>query len=126
MGEIREGQLMETQTQPPKSEPRPNWSYRRRGLSNLLRMGHCAPTAMQTILDVSSTQKEWLVRLSAGMPGGIGNTGHECGAVTSPLVVLGMHDGLREVDRGPRPYRVRRRGRAVGAALRGAPAASVT
>ena len=55
---------------------------------------------MQTILDVSSTQKEWLVRLSAGMPGGIGNTGHECGAVTSPLVVLGMHHGLRGVDRG--------------------------
>lgn len=50
---------------------RPNWTYRRRGFSNLLRMGHCAPTAMQTILDVSSTDKEWLVRLSAGMPGGL-------------------------------------------------------
>ena len=55
---------------------------------------------MQTLLDVSSTEKEWLVKLSAGMPGGIGNTGHECGAVTSPLVMLGMHHGLREVDRG--------------------------
>ncbi len=55
---------------------------------------------MQTILDVSGTDKEWLVRLSAGMPGGIGNTGHECGAVTSPLVVLGTQHGLREVDRG--------------------------
>ena len=79
---------------------RPNWTYRRRGFSNLLRMGHCAPTAMQTILDVSSTDKEWLVRLSAGMPGGIGNTGHECGAVTSPLAVMGTQHGLREVDRG--------------------------
>jgi hypothetical protein len=55
---------------------------------------------MQTILDVSSTDEEWLVRLSAGMPGGIGNTGHECGAVTSPLAVLGVQQGLREVDRG--------------------------
>jgi hypothetical protein len=55
---------------------------------------------MQTILDVSSTEKEWLVRLSAGMPGGIGNTGHECGAVTSPLAVMGTPHGLREVDRG--------------------------
>jgi C_GCAxxG_C_C family probable redox protein len=63
-------------------------------------MGHCAPTVMQTLLDVSSMDKEWLVRLSAGMPGGIGNTGFECGAVTSPLVMLGMHHGLREVDRG--------------------------
>jgi hypothetical protein len=34
------------------------------------------------------------------MPGGIGNTGHECGAVTSPLVMLGIRDGLREVDDG--------------------------
>ena len=91
---------METQTQPPAPEPRPNWAHRGRGFSNLLRMGHCAPTVMQTLLDVSSTEKEWLVKLSAGMPGGIGNTGHECGAVTSPLVMLGMHHGLREVDRG--------------------------
>jgi len=73
---------MEMQTQPQKPQLGPNWSYRRRAFSNLLRMGHCAPTAMQTILDVSSTDKEWLVRLSGGMPGGIGNTGHECGAVT--------------------------------------------
>jgi hypothetical protein len=54
---------------------------------------------MQTILDVSSTEKEWLVRLSAGMPGGIGNTGFECGGVTSPLALLGIRYGLREVDR---------------------------
>ncbi len=79
---------------------RPNWTYRRRGFSNLLRMGHCAPTAMRTVLDVSSADKEWLVKLSAGMPGGIGNTGHECGAVTSPLAVMGTQHGLREVDRG--------------------------
>ena len=66
---------METQTQPQKPELGPNWAYRGRGFSNLLRMGHCAPTVMQTLLDVSSTEKEWLVKLSAGMPGGIGNTG---------------------------------------------------
>jgi C_GCAxxG_C_C family probable redox protein len=91
---------METQDQPRAPELRPNWASRGRGFSNLLKMGHCAPTVMQTLLDVSSTDKEWLVRLSAGMPGGIGNTGSECGAVTSPLVLLGLHHGLREVDRG--------------------------
>jgi C_GCAxxG_C_C family probable redox protein len=90
---------METRSQR-RPKRRPTWTYRRRGFGNLLRMGHCAPTAMQTILDVSSTDKEWLVRLSAGMPGGIGNTGHECGAVTSPLAVMGTQHGLREVDRG--------------------------
>jgi hypothetical protein len=62
-------------------------------------MGHCAPAVMQTILDVSSEEKEWLVKLSAGMPGGIGNTGFECGGVTSPLVLLGIRYGLSEVDR---------------------------
>jgi hypothetical protein len=74
--------------------------YRTRSLVNLLHMGHCAPTAMQTILDVSSIEDEWPVRLSAGMPGGIGNTGFECGAVTSPLVQLGIRYGLGEIDHG--------------------------
>jgi hypothetical protein len=63
-------------------------------------MGHCAPAAMQTILDISAADKEWLVRLSAGMPGGIGNTGFECGGVTSPLVLLGTRYGLQKDDNG--------------------------
>lgn len=77
---------------------RSKWMYWRRSLSNLLRMGHCAPTVMQTLLDVSGTQKEWPVKLSAGMPGGIGNTGFECGAVTSPLALMGLRYGLHEMD----------------------------
>jgi hypothetical protein len=83
-----------------KSGSGPDWGYRKQAFANLLRMGHCAPTVMQTILDVSSMEKEWLVRLSAGMPGGIGNTGFECGGVTSPLALLGIRYGLREVDHG--------------------------
>jgi hypothetical protein len=55
---------------------------------------------MQTLLDISAQDKEWLVRFSAGMPGGIGNTGFECGAVTSSLVVLGLHSGFTKTDRG--------------------------
>jgi len=34
------------------------------------------------------------------MPGGIGNTGFECGAITSPLVLMGLRCGLHEMDRG--------------------------
>ncbi len=79
---------------------RGKWALRRQALNNLIHMGHCAPTVMQTLLDVSGSRKEWLVKLSAGMPGGIGNTGHECGAVTSPLVLLGLCHGLRDMDRG--------------------------
>lgn len=89
---------MEYQNYSKISELAPNWSYRGRGLTNIMRMGHCAPAVMQTILEVSQTKKDWLVRLSAGMPGGIGNTGFECGGVTSPLVLLGIHHRLRQVD----------------------------
>jgi len=74
--------------------------YWKQSAANLLRMGHCAPTVMQTLLDVSGAQKEWLVKLTAGMPGGIGNTGVECGAVTSPLVLMGLRYGLREENGG--------------------------
>ncbi|RPI50417.1 MAG: C_GCAxxG_C_C family protein, partial [Acidobacteria bacterium] len=59
---------------------------------------------MQTLLDASATKAEWLVKLTAGLPGGIGNTGAECGGVTAPLVLLGlrhardpMHDGLPSI-----------------------------
>jgi putative redox-active protein with C_GCAxxG_C_C motif len=74
------------------------WLYWKQSADNLLKMGHCAPTVMQTLLDVSGTQKEWLVKLSAGMPGGIGNTGFECGAFTSPLALMGLRYGLRQGD----------------------------
>lgn len=60
-------------------------ALRRRSTGNLLRMGHCAPTVMQTLLDGSDTNAPWLVKLTAGLPGGIGNTGGECGGVTAPL-----------------------------------------
>ncbi len=74
--------------------------YYPQAFSNLLHMGHCAPTVMQSILDISSSKQQWLVRLSAGMPGGIGNTGHECGGVTSSLVQLGLRFGLRKAVGG--------------------------
>jgi hypothetical protein len=69
--------------------------YRRRGLSNLLKMGHCAPAVMQTILDLGDAEEEWLVKMTAGLPGGIGNTGYECGGITSPLTRFGLEHGLR-------------------------------
>jgi hypothetical protein len=71
---------------------------RSRSLSNLSRMGHCAPTVMQTLLDLSGTRSPWLVRLAAGLPGGIGNTGAECGGITASLAML----GLRHAQEPPR------------------------
>jgi hypothetical protein len=74
--------------------------YRRRGFFNLLRMGHCAPAVMQTIQDINHKKEEWLVRMTAGMPGGIGSTGFECGGITSPLIQLGLEHGLSAKDDG--------------------------
>jgi len=79
---------------PVDSSPATRRVYRNRSLGNLLRMGHCAPTVMQTMLDSAQTEQKWLVKLMAGMPGGIGNTGFECGGITSPLVLMGLRYGL--------------------------------
>jgi hypothetical protein len=68
--------------------------YRRRGLNNLLKMGHCAPAVMKTLLDLGNSKEEWLVRMTAGLPGGIGSTGLECGGITAPLIQLGLDHGL--------------------------------
>jgi hypothetical protein len=100
MGEFRMENPLETRNPSQKSTLAANWGYRRQGFANLLHMGHCAPTVMKTILDITATEKEWLVRLSAGMPGGIGNTGFECGGITSPLVLMGIQFGLRQDDGG--------------------------
>lgn len=91
---------MQTQQQTEKALREPPGVYRRAALFNLFRMGHCAPAVMQTIREFTAPDKEWLVKLAAAMPGGIGNTGFECGAVTSSLALLGLRYGLREIDQG--------------------------
>lgn len=74
--------------------------YRRRGFSNLLKMGHCAPAVMQTLQDLGNTREDWLVKLTAGLPGGIGNSGFECGGITAPLVQLGLYHGFKASQDG--------------------------
>jgi hypothetical protein len=91
---------MENQMINHQNQAAPGSKYYPIAFYNLIHMGHCAPTVMQSILDITSSEKEWLVRLSAGMPGGIGNTGHECGGVTSSLVQLGIRYGLRNAAGG--------------------------
>jgi hypothetical protein len=73
---------------------------RKRSVGNLLRMGHCAPSVMQTVVDTSASEAEWLVKLTAGLPGGIGNTRGECGGLTAPLVVIGLRHGRDEIADG--------------------------
>lgn len=78
----------------------PAAELRKRSVGNLLRMGHCAPTVMQTVLEAAAVDEKWLVRLAAGLPGGIGNTGGECGALTAPLVLIGLRHGRDETADG--------------------------
>ncbi len=66
----------------------------------LLMMGHCAPTIMSSLLSVCGRSTDSLVRLASALPGGIGNTGAECGGITSPLIVLGLMHGLAGSDGG--------------------------
>ena len=73
---------------------------RKRSVGNLLRMGHCAPTVMLTVLGASGGEAPWLVRLTAGLPGGIANTRGECGGLTAPLVVIGLRHGRDETVGG--------------------------
>jgi hypothetical protein len=102
-------------TSPGQAAPAPGqgtqWMYRRRGFANLLKMGHCAPAVMRTILDLEDKKEEWLVRMTAGLPGGIGSSGYECGGITSPLIQFGLehglsteHDGLPSVIRAGHDY----------------------
>jgi len=62
-------------------------------------MGHCAPAVMHAGMDPPGA-RPWLVKLAAGLPGGVGNTGFECGGLTAPLVLLGLQHGLRDVRDG--------------------------
>jgi C_GCAxxG_C_C family probable redox protein len=74
--------------------PRTKWRFRGRSLGNLFRMGHCAPTVMRTIQQIYRFDEDWPVKLAAGLPGGIGDTGFECGGITSPLILMGLRFGL--------------------------------
>ncbi len=66
----------------------------------MLRMGHCAPTVMKSMLEISGSEEEWPIEAAAGLPGGIGDTGFECGGITSPLLFFGLRHGLRDPRNG--------------------------
>lgn len=75
-------------------------AFRARALRNLLKMGHCAPSVMKTMLDICGSGEGWPVKLAGGLPGGIGNTGFECGGITSPLILFGLRHGLTDLRDG--------------------------
>ncbi len=81
---------MGTRMQATRASRRSEWWLRRRALSNLLRLGHCAPTVARTVLDAANVRSAALIRAAGGLPGGIANTGEECGGITGALMGLGL------------------------------------
>ena len=68
-----------------------------RTINNYLRMGHCAPSVMQTLIDIHHKGHEDLVLLSGAMAGGIAGPSTECGVFTAPLMFMGFMN-KQEVD----------------------------
>jgi hypothetical protein len=64
-------------------------SKKGRTLNNYYRMGHCAPTVMQTLIDIRRTDNPGLVLYAGAMSGGIAGPGMECGVLTAPLIYMG-------------------------------------
>jgi len=58
-------------------------------INNYLRIGHCAPSVMQTLIDIHHSGNEDLVLLSGAMAGGIAGPSTECGVLTAPLMFMG-------------------------------------
>jgi len=63
-----------------------------RAISNIRRMGHCAPGIMQTLLDINDIQNTNMVLYAAAMAGGIAGSDMECGALTAPLMFIGFRN----------------------------------
>ena len=72
---------------------RPMRAGHRRSLLCALRMGHCAPAVMAALIGDADPGRESAVLLASAMAGGIGNTGRECGALTSSILFLGDRYG---------------------------------
>jgi len=57
-----------------------------RALNNALRIGHCAPSVMQTLLDCNEIENHEMVVAVGALAGGIAGASTECGCLMSPLL----------------------------------------
>jgi hypothetical protein len=63
-----------------------------RAISNVRRMGHCAPGIMQTLLDTNDIKNTNMVLYAGAMAGGIAGPEMECGVLTAPLMFIGFRN----------------------------------
>jgi len=66
--------------------------YRRRGFSNLLKMGHCAHAVMKHLSDIIPVTRE-LLDGTSGFIGGTAFKGLTCSAFTAGLMAVGLKLG---------------------------------
>jgi hypothetical protein len=64
-----------------------------RSLHNALRIGHCAPSVMQTLLEIHDASHRDMVLYAGAMAGGIAGSETECGCLTAPLMFMGYQQG---------------------------------
>jgi hypothetical protein len=70
-----------------------------RTVNHMLSMGHCAPSVMQTLLEINGIRNHNMVLYSGAMAGGIAGSDMECGALTAPLMFLGFQkNDLHEIS----------------------------
>ena len=67
-----------------------------RAICNVRRMGHCAPSIMQTLLDINNIKNTNLVLYAGAMAGGIAGPDMECGSLTAGVLVLSSNRKNRE------------------------------
>jgi len=53
-------------------------------------MGHCAPSVMQTLLEINGIDNTEMVLYTGAMAGGIAGPDTECGCLTAPLMFAGF------------------------------------
>jgi hypothetical protein len=63
-------------------------SKRFTSFNNYMRIGHCAPSVMQTLLDINGIQNNNMVLYAGAMAGGIAGSSMECGGLTVPLMFI--------------------------------------
>lgn len=54
----------------------------------MLQMGHCAPSIMQTLLEINCIYNTELVIYAGALAGGIAGPDMECGGITAPLMFM--------------------------------------
>jgi hypothetical protein len=66
-------------------------SKKLRSFNNMHRMGHCAPSVMQTLLELNGYDNGEMVLITGAMAGGIAGPDTECGCLTAPLMFASFH-----------------------------------